>query len=208
MSNYAIDWAISAPIKSPPKAVLIVLANRANRDHVCWPSLNRIARDSGFARSTVQSALKTLESEGYLTKSPRSRNENGGQTSSLYRLSVWGVPGKNPGHAESRTPPMPGDGDEPKERSQTKNTSPIRGEEQECEEIFALYPKQSDKKAALREIRKAIERDGHMTVLRGTRAICKRLERWSQEQIEKLLPAPRDFFESSSYRDPSYYWAA
>jgi len=85
MSNYALDWAIQQPLKAPAKPVLFNLANRANGSHECWPSLDRIAFETGLSKSSVKKALKQLRQEGYLTITPRKR-DGGGSASNGYRL--------------------------------------------------------------------------------------------------------------------------
>ncbi len=43
------------------KAVLIVLANRANDSGRCWPSMGDLARKSGFSRRHCMRAIQALE---------------------------------------------------------------------------------------------------------------------------------------------------
>jgi Helix-turn-helix domain len=54
-------------VKGPGRAVLWVIAYHADRDTgECWVGQRRLARESGFARSTVQRALDELFSGGVL----------------------------------------------------------------------------------------------------------------------------------------------
>jgi hypothetical protein len=54
-------------VKGPGRAVLWVIAYHADRDTgECWVGQRRLARESGFARSTVQRALDELFSAGVL----------------------------------------------------------------------------------------------------------------------------------------------
>lgn len=54
-------------VKGPGRAVLWVIAYHADRDTgECWVGQRRLARESGFARSTVQRALDELYAAGVL----------------------------------------------------------------------------------------------------------------------------------------------
>lgn len=60
MSYDAINWMLALPLESTPKHVLMVLANRANDDMKCWPSLALICADTGLSRSSVLRATRFL----------------------------------------------------------------------------------------------------------------------------------------------------
>ncbi len=47
--------------KGAARAVLLVLADMADKDGVCWPSASTIARRAGCERRTVQRAMRELE---------------------------------------------------------------------------------------------------------------------------------------------------
>jgi hypothetical protein len=54
-------------VKGPGRALLWVIAYHADRDTgECWVGQRRLARESGFARSTVQRALDELHASGVL----------------------------------------------------------------------------------------------------------------------------------------------
>jgi hypothetical protein len=62
MSFKAMAWASKQKVgKSPSKFILLMLADRANDDGYCWPSLDRIADDCEMSRSTVVRHTKFLE---------------------------------------------------------------------------------------------------------------------------------------------------
>lgn len=63
------------------KAVLISLADQANDDGYCWPSVGTIAKRTCLSERAVQGAIKWLQSANLMTASER----NG--TSSVYRLT-------------------------------------------------------------------------------------------------------------------------
>lgn len=66
-------------------AVYIYLADRANKDNVCWPSIPTIARELKLSESTTRRALGDLRKAGLIQTKQRYR-ENGGNSSLLYTL--------------------------------------------------------------------------------------------------------------------------
>lgn len=66
-------------------SVYIYLADRANKDGICWPAIPTIARDLKLSESTTRRALQDLKKAGLLQKELRFR-ENGGCSSNLYRM--------------------------------------------------------------------------------------------------------------------------
>jgi hypothetical protein len=88
MSVQALTWALATATPSPTtKLVLILLANRAHPTGVTWPSVRKIAKESGFSERTVRYAIQTLITAGLLIKRARFR-DNGSQTSDLYSLCL------------------------------------------------------------------------------------------------------------------------
>lgn len=70
------------PVRTEPsrKAVLISLADQANDDGICWPSVNTLAERTCLDERTVQRAIQGLQAEGHLTIQMRSGR------STIYRL--------------------------------------------------------------------------------------------------------------------------
>lgn len=66
-------------------SVYIYLADRANKQDVCWPAIPTIARDLKLSESTVRRALRDLKREKLVEKETRCR-DNGGCSSNLYRI--------------------------------------------------------------------------------------------------------------------------
>lgn len=64
MSLSAVQWAVEHPVQGPAKPVLLVLATYANAEGRCWPSLARIAAQSGVSERTARRALRRLEALG------------------------------------------------------------------------------------------------------------------------------------------------
>jgi hypothetical protein len=56
-------------VKAPIKAVLTVLAYRTNnKTGACFPSIGRIAAESGFSSAAVKRALRSLRDAGVISK--------------------------------------------------------------------------------------------------------------------------------------------
>jgi len=70
------------PVRTEPsrKAVLISLADQANDDGICWPSVSTMAERTCLDERTVQRAIQDLQAEGHLTVQMRSGR------STIYRL--------------------------------------------------------------------------------------------------------------------------
>ena len=70
-----------------PRAIVVYryLDDRANRDGICWPGLNTIAKELHCSRSTVKRAVAELKGFGLITTKQRYR-PNGGKTSLEYKL--------------------------------------------------------------------------------------------------------------------------
>ena len=68
------------------KLVLIALANRADNNVECYPSLARIARDCETSESSVKRKLIVLEKLGLLQRI--NQYVEGMKTSNLYRLQI------------------------------------------------------------------------------------------------------------------------
>lgn len=62
-----MDAVMALKLRGPVKAVLFVLARRvSDKTGRCWPSLNRLAEDSGFSRRLVTNAIAELQAVGVL----------------------------------------------------------------------------------------------------------------------------------------------
>lgn len=66
--------------------VYIYLKDRANKDGVCWPSVNRIAADTKMSAATVRRAVKDLRKAKLIETEQRYRY-NGENSSLLYRIN-------------------------------------------------------------------------------------------------------------------------
>lgn len=78
-------WGLALP--PTPKLILMALADEADDDGNCWPSIKRIARKACVSDRTVRRTLKEYGDGGLLRVSVRTRND-GGQSSNRYTLSL------------------------------------------------------------------------------------------------------------------------
>jgi hypothetical protein len=108
MSWKALDWATESDIRSPTtKFVLHLLANKADEDFSCYPSIGTLMAESGAGRSTVMRALKELESKGFITRRPQF-HDSGAQRSTRYYLNHPQAPHPQPRPGLGRGGPKSG----------------------------------------------------------------------------------------------------
>lgn len=62
------------------------LADRANKDGICWPSIPTIAKDLKLSESTTRRAIRDLRKAGVIQTEQRYRG-NGSNSSLLYKLN-------------------------------------------------------------------------------------------------------------------------
>lgn len=67
MSLEATQWAWGQSLTPMQKLVLLSLSDRAGKDAVCYPSVQRLEADTGMNRKTIMEAIKALEGFCLLT---------------------------------------------------------------------------------------------------------------------------------------------
>lgn len=92
MSWGALAWAVRQRLPSTQKLVLIMLAERHNKDSGrCDPSHERLADDCGLTRRSVMDQVKKLEEAGYIRSMARAKGNL--KLSNHYVLNLdFGVP--------------------------------------------------------------------------------------------------------------------
>ena len=86
MSIDATRWAWKKDCSSPmQKIVLLSLADRANEQNYCYPSFDRLMKDTGISRSSIIRSLLALEGLGFIARIHR-KNDKGDNTSNAYQL--------------------------------------------------------------------------------------------------------------------------
>lgn len=78
MSIHALKWAWSQQCPNPTaKLVLVALADHANADGECWPTMKSVAALAGVSTRTVHDHIKALEGAGLVERGER--RMHGGQ---------------------------------------------------------------------------------------------------------------------------------
>ncbi|MBN9791262.1 hypothetical protein DMP17_22025 [Pseudonocardia sp. TMWB2A] len=79
-------WASDVP--APQRMTLLALADAANDDGVCWPSIRLLASKTQAGESTVRRHLQSLEADGLLSSQQRFN------ASAVYRIDVAALKGR------------------------------------------------------------------------------------------------------------------
>lgn len=123
MSIEALNWALGhmqrEEIESSTAFVLMILANRADPEGVCWPSVRYIMARTKLADSTVRAACKKIAALGLLGVEEQKRQDGGKGTNRYFlRLDVPPPPTIGGGHPQQAAgaPPTIG-GQETKEET-------------------------------------------------------------------------------------------
>lgn len=87
MSIKATNWVWGLAVPPTPKLILMALADEADDDGFCWPSIKRIAKKACVSERTVRRAIADYGDSELLQVSTRVRAD-GGQSSNAYRLSL------------------------------------------------------------------------------------------------------------------------
>ena len=87
MSITAREWALRQALAPVHKFVLVVLADAADDQGVCWPRISTVAEKVGVSTRTVQRAVQHLVKHRLVTVEPRLRSD-GSSSSNLYRLKL------------------------------------------------------------------------------------------------------------------------
>lgn len=90
MSARALNWAWEqTPLTTTQKLVLAALADRADDDGECWPSIRWIVdKCQPITEQTAKRAVADLAKQGLVTKVERKRKANGDYSVWIYRLPI------------------------------------------------------------------------------------------------------------------------
>jgi Helix-turn-helix domain len=103
MSWSALAWATNSDAgPTTTKFILILLANKADENFSCYPSVRTLMAEANTSRSTVLRALKNLEAHGFITRRPQF-HDSGARRSSRYYLNHPEAPHYSP--QPDRKPP-------------------------------------------------------------------------------------------------------
>ena len=135
--------ALCWPLRMPPtaKSVLISLADNANDQGHCWPSIDTICERTCLGRTAVIDAIKELETAGHVS-ADRSNgrrtsyvihpNQSASRTGEREQTSPPDVPVSDANQSATRTGPP----DKPVR--QTDQTSPPRGPDQSARRTLTV----------------------------------------------------------------------
>jgi len=87
MSVPATNWAWLLDLPPEPKFTMVALADRADEEGICWPSVRWLVKKTGFSERTVRGHLAKFREDRLLESVTRSRDD-GGQSSNEYRLAL------------------------------------------------------------------------------------------------------------------------
>lgn len=96
MRNFTELYRMNLPHRAI--SVYIYLADHANKEGICWPSIPTISKDLKISESTTRRAIDDLRKAG-LVKTEQRYRENGGNSSLRYSLN--GINAKLTGTARS-----------------------------------------------------------------------------------------------------------
>lgn len=96
MSWEALAWAKDSDIAHPvAKFILVLLANKADENFSCYPSIRTLMAESSAGRSTVLRALSYLETRGFMSRRPQF-HDSGARRSTRYYLNHPRAPRRPP----------------------------------------------------------------------------------------------------------------
>lgn len=96
MSIRASNWAWGQGLPPSQKVLLLALADQADDDGICWPSMKTLAKKICADPRTAQRNMRELEAAKLVSVEPRHRPD-GDSTSNIYRLALTpSPPGKLP----------------------------------------------------------------------------------------------------------------
>jgi DNA-binding transcriptional ArsR family regulator len=70
-SSWAWQWGASGAVTRTRLLALLFLADHADSNGVCWPTVDHIARHIGVTQGTLYRALRELESSGLVRREGR-----------------------------------------------------------------------------------------------------------------------------------------
>jgi DNA-binding transcriptional ArsR family regulator len=92
VSVLATSWVWGLDLPASTKLVALALADHADEQGVCWPSLARLTARTGTHRATVLRHLRALEDAGVISRERRWKGE-GERDSTRYVLPRLAAPG-------------------------------------------------------------------------------------------------------------------
>ncbi|ECE6694127.1 helix-turn-helix domain-containing protein [Salmonella enterica] len=116
MSRHATDWAWETdPGSSSLKLILLSMADRSDEYNLCYPSIERLVKDTCLNKKTVQAGLISLIKMGFISDT----GERKGATKRVRVFSLnitknWNIKGNREGGNEPKNGNVPENGNIPK----------------------------------------------------------------------------------------------
>lgn len=109
MSVYASSavWKMSNLGDPTRKLIMLAMADMANDELECWPSVRSLGKRCGISESSVRRHLEWLEKEGHIKSETRQR-PNGSFTSNIYTLTTLSPVTVYPSAGDRVDPPAHG----------------------------------------------------------------------------------------------------
>jgi len=189
-------------MKAVDKIILLALADFADDDGVCWPRQGTIAIKTGVTRQTVNQKMRQMEASGLLAKSD-------GKTilfpvgEADKTVKEADTPKCQGGRQESRV-----DGQEcqggrhPSKPSTNHQLTTSQNYESQAEVVYAEYPRNVGKAAALPKIVSALKQAGFERLLNRT----KQFALLTADREREFIPHPHTWFNQQRYNDDPDEW--
>lgn len=210
------------------RLVLLTLADIANNEGVCWPSVDYISARAGVCERSVQRAIRRLEKLGFISIQTGGRTAKGGKRSSVYTLmgateSPIRVSASHPegvSQSPTRVTPSQSMGDSQSKRGCQADTPTVRepsenhNTEPSCEPgisitaeiIYEAYPRhirKTEALAAINELLAAGQDPAHL--LDRVQAYAAAVTAWQPDE-RKFIPYPATWFEKGRFADDPKEW--
>ena len=212
------------------RTLLMALANFANGEGVCWPSIKSLAEDADLGERHVSAELKTLAKDGFITivEVPGKSNHyrihipQGMNCGSGVRCAKGVNHSSGVNHSASRTTvqgrgePQCTPGDEPQDtpttlnRHKTVNEPSVRAQaaaqprvmrySPEFEEFWEAYPKKKSKGEAFKAWNQLRPDAGLRERMIGAVARLARSSDW-REANGKYIPFPASWIRDEGWED-------
>lgn len=136
----------------------------SEQTHECWPSLSTLETHTGLSRNTIRSAIRTLESYGWVTRLDRPG------TTPRYQLHPDAIRASqqtaqedaSPAEPDSAPEPAPAPVDTPKPRR-----APAGKGDPAFEAFWAAYPRPIDRRKAYAAWKAAVKREDPAVIVRA-----------------------------------------
>lgn len=203
MSFDAMAWATKQELPTSQKMVLVMLADRTNKDTGrCDPSHKRLASDCGMSVATLKRCLRSLSDNGYISVINRTTDK--GSTSNHYQLEMTYPLAQNEPPPSSNFTPR-GDQNELQTRktNQEENHNPFKspkGEPHGFDEFWQVYPRKQGKGQARKAWRKIKPSQDLKERILWAVEQQKQSEQW-QKEGGTYIPLPATWLNQERWDD-------